>query len=162
MRARHQADPSRNRAAALAYYHENAEINAEQLRTKARSSYAKHRTTRLITATRYRKSPQGKASKAKDHQRRRIQALSAGALDTKHVAHLFATSTHCLFCSVILVDIPNHPQQPTLEHLTPLSRQGSNANSNLAISCRTCNARKHTLTAEEYRDRLRRESGVVA
>lgn len=154
MKARHQANPERNRKASLAYYHATAKTDAVKIRARSRLSYSKHRDTRLVVAAKYRKSPQGKASKAKYHLKRRAQIESVGPLDTIFVAHLFATSTHCVFCKRQLVDVPNHPQEPTLEHLTPLSRQGTNASENLATSCRSCNSRKYTLTAEEFRKRM--------
>lgn len=157
MKQRNQKDPERNRKAALTYYHEVAKTDKTRLRTRARDSYRKHRESRLVGAARYRKSPAGKASKAKHHNKRRLQIEIAGVLDLKQVAQLFASSVTCCFCNVGLVDLPNHPQQRTLEHLTPLSREGTNHISNLAISCRRCNARKHTLTAEEFRERRRTE-----
>ncbi len=42
----------------------------------------------------------------------------------------------------------------TLEHLTPLSRGGGNEYENLAISCRHCNASKHTKTHQDYLEKL--------
>jgi 5-methylcytosine-specific restriction endonuclease McrA len=37
-----------------------------------------------------------------------------------------------------------------LEHKTPASKGGTNDYNNLAISCKSCNCRKHTKTLEEY------------
>lgn len=37
-----------------------------------------------------------------------------------------------------------------LEHITPLSRGGTNALDNLTVSCRPCNRKKYTLTAAEF------------
>lgn len=39
---------------------------------------------------------------------------------------------------------------PEQEHMVPLSRGGSHTESNLAVACRACNARKHTRTLAEY------------
>lgn len=36
------------------------------------------------------------------------------------------------------------------EHMTPLKRGGLHDVSNLVLSCKTCNFRKHTMTAEEF------------
>jgi len=37
-----------------------------------------------------------------------------------------------------------------IDHMIPLSRGGLNALDNLTVACKTCNLRKHTLTAEEF------------
>jgi 5-methylcytosine-specific restriction endonuclease McrA len=39
----------------------------------------------------------------------------------------------------------------TQDHLTPLSRGGAHTEANIAPACVTCNARKGTMTLEEYR-----------
>lgn len=44
-----------------------------------------------------------------------------------------------------------------VEHMIPLSRGGSNWPENLALSCATCNRRKHTKTAEEFIEQLNKE-----
>lgn len=41
------------------------------------------------------------------------------------------------------------PSHPTLEHLTPLARQGGHVRSNVDLACFSCNVAKGTLTAEE-------------
>lgn len=51
------------------------------------------------------------------------------------------------------------PLQP--DHRTPLSRGGTNFIENILPACRLCNLRKHTMTEEEFRDRLSREGGGV-
>ena len=52
----------------------------------------------------------------------------------------------CYLCSE-----PIEFKQDTLEHRVPISRGGSNIKSNLGISHRGCNSRKHNRTEEEYR-----------
>lgn len=37
-----------------------------------------------------------------------------------------------------------------IDHMIPLSRGGPNTSDNLTTSCKTCNLRKHTMTAEEF------------
>ena len=49
----------------------------------------------------------------------------------------------CVYCGA--KDVPLE-----VEHLTPRSRGGSNRVSNLAISCKSCNQKKNTQTAEEF------------
>ncbi len=40
---------------------------------------------------------------------------------------------------------------PTVEHLPPRSRGGTDALDNLALACARCNATKRALTEDEYR-----------
>lgn len=53
----------------------------------------------------------------------------------------------CFYCSA-----PMSP--PVTEHVTPLSRGGSNWISNIVASCRICNAFKASQTLEEFRPDL--------
>lgn len=153
-------NPEPHRQRALNHYHETAKLDPDRLRKIARDKFRKHHEIWLARAARYRKSAAGKASKAKYHTKRRMQMKEAGEIDINAVAALFTNTTTCCFCGVPLNDVKNHAHQKTLEHLTPLSRGGSNATCNLAISCRTCNAKKYTLTAEEFVVRLREDSAA--
>lgn len=49
----------------------------------------------------------------------------------------------CTYCATSLVNYH-------LDHKTPLSRQGTNEESNLQLLCAPCNLKKHTMTHEEY------------
>jgi len=49
-----------------------------------------------------------------------------------------------------------HPLAATEDHLTPLSRGGSDNWENIVPACEPCNQRKNRRTAEEYRDYLAR------
>lgn len=44
--------------------------------------------------------------------------------------------------------------QDCIEHKIPISRGGTNARDNLAIAHRSCNAKKHTKTEEEFRKEI--------
>lgn len=45
--------------------------------------------------------------------------------------------------------------EASLEHLNPVSRGGSDNESNLVTACRTCNTQKKDRTLDEYRDYIR-------
>lgn len=57
----------------------------------------------------------------------------------------------CCFCDRHLRLAPFWPNTLTLEHLTPLSRGGSNHMDNLDAACSPCNNRKGSLTEAEFR-----------
>ena len=48
-----------------------------------------------------------------------------------------------------------------LDHRVPLARGGTNFIENILPACRNCNARKHTMTEEEFRARLAAEEVVI-
>jgi 5-methylcytosine-specific restriction endonuclease McrA len=51
------------------------------------------------------------------------------------------------------------PLEP--DHRLPLTRGGTNYIENILPACRNCNARKHTMTEEEFRARLAAEDAVA-
>jgi len=50
----------------------------------------------------------------------------------------------------VLCDKPIKFSDDSLEHLTPLSRGGTNNYDNLGIAHKKCNYKKHTMTLEEW------------
>ena len=86
------------------------------------------------------------------HCLRRSRELWAGPPDKAHLAALMAEK-HCFYCGVDLLLVKNRPFNPqrlVIEHKTPVSRGGTNANDNLVAACARCNVRKHKKTAEEF------------
>lgn len=51
------------------------------------------------------------------------------------------------------------PLEP--DHRVPLTKGGTNFIDNILPACRSCNARKHTMSEEEFRARLAAEDTVV-
>lgn len=60
----------------------------------------------------------------------------------------------CTYCRSPFVDEPNHPRQMTVDHVVSRALGGNNRRDNLVAACRQCNARKKTLSADAYRERL--------
>lgn len=56
--------------------------------------------------------------------------------------------SRCYYCGKKL------PDNYHADHKIPLSRGGKNTKFNIALTCPKCNLRKHTLTAEEFREKL--------
>lgn len=55
----------------------------------------------------------------------------------------------CVFCGFRLTI-----DSATIEHMTPLSRNGGNGKDNLGLSCAKCNADKGSMTASEFKSHL--------
>ena len=95
------------------------------------------------------KTPAGKASrKAKRHNRRiALRGLTKAIIQSVYEDNIkkYGTLT-CILCNK-----PIEFSKDSLEHLTPLSRGGSNDYDNLGIAHRSCNKRKHTKTMEEWK-----------
>lgn len=53
----------------------------------------------------------------------------------------------CHYCGKAFVDRAYH-----VDHMTPLSRGGTNWPSNLALACPACNLSKHDMTDQEFLD----------
>ena len=52
-------------------------------------------------------------------------------------------------CEYCLSPMHCNPDQPSIEHIEPSSRGGSDAPSNLALSCQGCNSFKHVAVSAE-------------
>jgi hypothetical protein len=63
----------------------------------------------------------------------------------------FRCSAECWYCRVPLTLAGNDPARATKDHLTPLSRGGSDAISNIVPACIDCNRLKGDMTEEEFR-----------
>jgi len=59
----------------------------------------------------------------------------------------------CQYCGVstpIRLIGTNHANEPTIDHMTPLSRGGNHSAENLCLSCRDCNSIKGTMNYQEF------------
>ncbi|RUU23681.1 hypothetical protein EOD10_04405 [Mesorhizobium sp. M7A.T.Ca.TU.009.01.3.2] len=80
-------------------------------------------------------------------KRRAMKQNAPGTFTREDIkAQLIAQNGRCYWCSEAFVG-DNH----TIDHLTPLSRGGSNYPSNLVCACRSCNSQKGPKTPDEYR-----------
>jgi hypothetical protein len=63
----------------------------------------------------------------------------------------------CVYCGKIIVD----KYDLTVDHKTPLIKNGKTINENLAISCYRCNQQKDNLTYEEYKIYLKQRQKEI-
>ena len=133
----------------LAQHAEYRETNREERREYDRQR-VRTKKERLRERARIKADPElyAKALNAfrESRNRRRAQQRGSPGHHTASDIRQMYDDQHglCAYCEVEL-DGAFH-----VEHMTPLSRGGSNDWSNIAIACAECNCRKHTRTAEEY------------
>lgn len=56
----------------------------------------------------------------------------------------------CWYCTGTMTLDHGHPNSFTIDHAVPVSRGGGNDLQNLVPACRSCNADKRTMTADEF------------
>lgn len=109
--------------------------------------YRKHRPERLRRALEYQARNLDRVRIVQEN--RRAQKLAAGGRITKADVERMWTKQEgrCAYCSNMLTSGYH------LEHKIPLSRGGTHTPDNVCLSCKTCNFKKHTMTAEEFMER---------
>ena len=101
----------------------------------------------------WRQTPKGKASKkASDHSRRVLEK----DLTTKTILKVYKDNIKkygiltCYLCEKPIIENDKRLKD-SLEHLTPITRKGSNNYDNLGIAHLHCNLEKGTMTLEEWK-----------
>jgi 5-methylcytosine-specific restriction endonuclease McrA len=119
---------------------------------------AKHRMWREIRLAspekveqeraRWRRAALSAAGKARalrcDHLRRARKLSAPGEFSAEEFAEVVAAQDgRCFYCCEEMTI-------PTADHMTPLSRGGSNSIENIVAACKSCNCRKNNRTLAEY------------
>ena len=87
------------------------------------------------------------------HQKRKALVKGGGPLTIQTIQQVYEDNIKrygtltCIYCLN-----PITFGKDTLEHKQPLSRDGTNERSNLAVACQRCNCRKHNKTEEEFKE----------
>ncbi len=127
-----------------AYY----QVNREQVRKQANGYTASHtEANRARAAAWYKEHPErGKANAKVAGHRRRARKASVGGKFTKvDIQNMYVSQgAHCYYCSVSIEEAYH------IEHMTPISRGGSNWIDNICLACVPCNRTKGVKTAEEF------------
>lgn len=123
------------------------EANREKVRESMRRSYRKHRLKYLEDKKRY---VAENREKLRVHWRnmRALRMNAPGKHTEEEIHQLYeAQEGRCGYCGITLYD------EYEVEHIRPLSRNGSNDIENLVCACIECNQSKHTSTFEEWKAR---------
>jgi 5-methylcytosine-specific restriction endonuclease McrA len=80
---------------------------------------------------------------AANSKARRLKA--SGTISAEDIGRLYLSGRQCAYCGVGL-----DPGHFSIDHRLAFDRGGRNEPANLAITCFSCNRRKHTKTPEEF------------
>lgn len=150
-------DPERQRAYAREWIKRNPEKARAAMRRWRRNHrdksnanrrlyYKRHREQMLAQSAEYHRN-HPEVGKARWQNYRARKAAAAGHFTAAQwLALVEWYQGRCAYCG------KEGRLEP--EHKIPLARGGSNDIGNIVPACRNCNAKKHTLTDEEFRKRL--------
>lgn len=96
-----------------------------------------------IATKKYRQTEKGKLSSRVSKYNNRAN----GRIDRNYLSELLCGNT-CYYCGQII------DGKKTIDHKIPTSRNGTNDNSNIVLSCAYCNRQKGNKTESEYREWL--------
>jgi 5-methylcytosine-specific restriction endonuclease McrA len=77
-------------------------------------------------------------------RRQRMEMQSDGTVTLTFIRKIYSLK-RCYYC-----DSKVYPLDRTVDHMTPICRGGKHSMDNIVMACYKCNAKKGTLTAEEY------------
>lgn len=123
----------------------------EKKRAEDRAHYARYSDRIKARTTEYQRTHPEVRRSAGQRRRARVAGAAGRFTAAEWRGLLDACGDRCAYCG--------GPGPFHAEHRIPLARGGSNSIDNILPACGRCNARKHTLTEEEFRERLKREIG---
>lgn len=132
----------------LNYWSEYRETNREEINQKSRGRYSENREEIIEQTKEYKRRFPGEHNKA--NRKRKALKYNAPGEGATLEELVEEHGSRCYLCLIVDAD--------SVDHVTPLSRGGTNYKTNLRPVCRTCNSRKHDLTYDEYIERIKNES----
>lgn len=125
-----------------------SQAHRERLSAKALQWYYSNKEQHIASVRRWRRSNKAAAAAIR-HKRRSLETQAGGshsAGDIKII--LLAQKGKCAYCR------KRTERKYHVDHIIPLSRGGSNAPSNLQITCPSCNMKKAAMMPLEFAKRL--------
>jgi len=132
--------PEAERAATRAW----RERNKDRVADKNRRYYLNNKERIQEAVRKYNATHVGEAKAWQQNYRARKRA--GGSLSGEDMRRVIRSSLTCFYCESEYTDM----RRPTVDHVVPLSRGGTNTASNLVSCCRSCNSRKKDRTLEEW------------
>lgn len=132
------------KASKQVYIENNIEVIAKR---RQRYGVTHIEENRIRAAIWYKENPErGKANaKVATHKRRALKIKVGGKFTKVDIQNMYVLQgARCYYCSVSI------EYKYEIEHMTPISRGGSNWIDNICLACVPCNRTKHTKTVEEF------------
>ena len=107
------------------------------------------RKTHREAVRRHNQTVVGRVAKVRRSHARRARKAQVGGILTLTVLNLVSLQGGvCAYCERPFSDV----RPPTIDHVIPLSRGGTNDDSNVVAACRSCNSSKGSRTAVEFQE----------
>jgi 5-methylcytosine-specific restriction endonuclease McrA len=119
--------------------------NAEQSRKK----YQKHLAQERLRTARYKAAHRDQMVEHEQTRLERIDLTSDGTATKASILEAKAAASRCAYC-----DCPFGDAHKQTDHMVALCHGGEHSLSNMVIVCRPCNARKASLTYEQWIERV--------
>jgi len=132
--------PEKERAVAKAW----RERNKEKVSERNRRYYAENKARVQEAVRKYNAEHVGEAKAWQQNYRARRRA--GGSLTGDDMRRVLSSSAECFYCEAPYTD----RRRPTVDHIVPLSRGGTNTCNNLVSCCRSCNSSKKNRTVSEW------------
>jgi 5-methylcytosine-specific restriction endonuclease McrA len=130
-------------------YKKRIEIIKESIRNMNPEEYALYRQRRNEICKKYYLSDKGKESSRRSGRLRDLRERAAGNLDNQDYLNLLKNSEgKCYYCGKELNG------EYHIDHKIPVSKGGTNAIENLAVSCPECNRKKQAMTDIEFINKM--------
>jgi 5-methylcytosine-specific restriction endonuclease McrA len=156
--------PEERRLKHLSYYHAKYKFDEERMQRMREYSKVRSKTLRELDGdaaraadrARYERDREGRITQSIKMRAKRAEAPGSHTIaEWKSVLRHFGRK--CVYCNTKLTRY-----NVSRDHVTPLSRGGTNDIRNIVPACRKCNVRKHTRTPEEFRKVLQHKDLSVS
>ncbi len=141
---RHKKYRYDNKEVSIKYARKYYQNNKERILKYTNKYYQNNKERITKRASKYHQNNKEEASIRRHRRRARIAEVGGGFTKTDIKDLYISQWMRCWYCSVSI------EEKYHIDHMTPISRSGSNWIDNLCLTCPNCNLTKHTQTAEEF------------